>query len=149
MHGTGLVAAALARLISRPSARAVLLVATVVCLAVLAGVLAGRAFAEGIDTYCNDCFLPSSGVPAVSQAQHYTFEWNELYDAADTNYYWLEVFYYHVNGGLTFCRRRLLGTDVYSDTSCGTNGYLADARCHTVNGTGNDYFNCYAEYRTN
>jgi hypothetical protein len=113
-------------------------------LAALAAVLAVRALAAGNDNYCNGCMLPSSGIPAVSQAHHYTFDYNELdtYPYEPFQNYFEEVYYYTVSTNTRWCVKEQLGTSVARADGCGTQGNLADARCHLTRGTGPAQADC-------
>ena len=135
----------------KSSAKKLALLITVVgCLAVLAGVLAVRAFAGGDDTYCNGCTLAKSGIPAVSQAHHYTFDYNDLstYQFEPFSIYDEEVYYYSASLNQSFCVRQQYGSEVTS-TNCGSQGNLVDARCHVIQQTGPAQANCIAVYNTN
>lgn len=132
------------RLVQSPK-RPWVLVASVCCLAVLAGVLAARAFAQNTDYYCSPCVLQSSGVPAVS-ADHVSFNFNVLTTAPwSSQSFWEQVYYYSSSRNQQWCTVTTYGTTV-SSSSCGTSGYLADARCHLVMGTGPATANCEADY---
>lgn len=125
-----------------------LLVASVCCLAVLAGVLAVRAFASTTDYYCAPCVLSSSGVPAVSD-DHYTFDSNYMTTAPWSSLdFWEQVYYYSGHLQKEWCNTTTFGTFARS-SSCGTSGNLADARCHLVMGTGPATATCEAVYSSN
>lgn len=121
-----------------------LLVASVCCLALLAGVLAVRSFAT-LTYYCDACTLSSDGVPAVSGAES-TFNNNYMatfyYSVLN---YWEQIYYYTVSGGRQFCSGSTYGQYIYV-TNCGTGGLSATARCHFYNGSGPERANCSAEY---
>jgi hypothetical protein len=126
------------------------LIVMVVCSASLAGVLAVRAFAAGDDNYCNGCTLAKSGIPAVSQAHHYTFIYNDLstYPYEPFTFYDEEVYYYSASLNQSFCVRSTYGTEVTS-TNCGSQGNLVDARCHVIHQSGPAQADCIATYNTN
>jgi hypothetical protein len=133
-----LVAAAPEMSRKRPR-RVVLLVIAVVCLAVLAGVLAARAFAYGIDNnYCNPCTLPASGAPAVSQAHHPSFYLTGMYVNTYT-YYWESVYFYSANLNLPMCYVEAWVSGTYgvsTKPNCTTGPSDTDARCHVTHGSG-------------
>jgi hypothetical protein len=124
--------------------RAWLLVASVCCLALLAGVLAVRSFAT-LTYYCDACTLSSDGVPAVSEA-HTTFNNNYMATFYYSNSNYAEqVYYYNAPQNQLFCVGTAYGQYIYV-TNCGTGGVSATARCHFVQGYGPGRANCSAEY---
>ncbi len=131
------------------STRVGVLVLGACCLAVLAGVLAARAFASGTDYYCQGCTLSSSGVPAVSQAHHPSFFWDGMFTGKydPSHQYWEAVYFYSANQNRTMCYSQVF-TNYGESTppSCTTGPSDTDARCHLTMGTGPAKADCEAEY---
>lgn len=131
-----------------PPRRGRLLVVSVVCLVVLAGVLAVQAFAGRDASYCYPCTLPASGVPAVSQAHHSSFYDSDMYVASDT-YYWMGVYFYsaNLNSVMCYAQADVTGyTGVETPVSCTTGPSDTDARCHVTHNSGpapNSYCEAY------
>ena len=110
----------------------------VICLAVLATVLAARALASD-DTYCDECTVGS--VPAVSGSHDLTY--NEMFTYS--NYGDLEIYDYRADEDLTSCEDDQSDTDlVYY--SCDAFDPPATARCHLLDGYGPWTAYCDAEY---
>ena len=111
----------------------------VLVLAVVAGVLAAKAYAT-TNTYCNGCKLGQ--VPAIGAAHRYNF--NLL--NSDPNYADPQIYYYNTNNGVMSCNA--YGTHIRGiSVDClppGTSS--ATARCHFLNGTGPFITLCEADY---
>lgn len=149
MLRTGFVAAASGVLRKQPP-RSLLLIAAVACLAALAGVLAVRAFAGGNDYYCNNCILPANGVPAVSQAHHPSFYFNDMETGAgSSHYYWEQAYFYSASLNLVMCSGQAytnMGVSTVPVTGCTTGPSDTDARCHVFKNTGPAHAWCNALY---
>lgn len=102
----------------KSSSRVVLLVGAVCCLAIVAGVLAVRAFAWGQDTYCDGCTLPASGVPAVSAAHHPSFYFGNMNTGAFShNYFYEEIYFYSATANKVMCAGAALTNQRYHDAN--------------------------------
>jgi hypothetical protein len=124
----------------KPSMRAALLASAVCCLAVLAGVMAVRAFAAA-ETYCNQCTLGQ--VPAVSSVR-WTYDLNEM--GLNTAAY-LEIYNYNSNLGIESCEDHSTDRANYIGQECMPTTPKADARCHLLHGDGPYVVNyCRANY---
>jgi uncharacterized protein YxeA len=130
--------------------RAVILVLAVCLLAILAGVLAVRAFAEGTDNYCYPCLLQTDGVPAVSQAHHSSFYSDDMETYTYSESYYTEaVYFYSASQNRTMCY-----VAAYTNEDVGT--YVdcinvskpsdTDARCHLTSGPHSTDAVCDAHY---
>jgi hypothetical protein len=119
--------------------RAVGLVLLAMSLAVIAGVMAVRAFASTA-VYCNGCTLSSSGVPAVS-ASHST--WSDNYIL--TGGYADEQIYNYSSGGFTECTAQSDHVDTLT-IFCTPPYEPSTARCHLLHGTGPETAECQADY---
>jgi hypothetical protein len=134
------------------SRRSILFTLVVCCLAVAAGVMAERAFANGSTVYCADCTLPSSGVPAMSGVFK-DFYYN---DEATANYVDAQIYNYYSNTvTCSFHGDHVLRIWTGYPTitqpesaSCVPSTTFADARCHLLDGTGPSVAYCYARYET-
>lgn len=119
--------------------RMVGLVLLAVGLAVIAGVMAVRAFA-GTAIYCNGCNLPSSGTPAVS-ASRSTYTNNYIL----TGGYADEQIYNYSSSGVTECTAQSDDVDTLT-IFCIPYSNPATARCHLLHGTGPETAECQADY---
>jgi hypothetical protein len=121
------------------SSRALVLVFAICCLAVGASITAERALANGSTEYCNNCTLPSSGVPAQS-AVFKDFYYNDM--SSTQGYVNAQVYNYY--SGTTTCS--YFGDHVVhmytgypgpaGQTSCIPSTVFSSARCHLLDGTG-------------
>jgi hypothetical protein len=147
LHRTGTVTAARRPLGKAP--RLVALAASVLCLTVLAGILAAHAFAGGSDFYCDTCTLYPDGVPAVSQAHHSSFYEDTAApeDTGYTNSYWMAVYFYSANQNRTMCYTEAFGKyGVETGSGCTTGPADTDARCHMTHQSGSVLAFCGAFY---
>lgn len=126
----------------KPRSRAVLLALAVCGLAVIAGVLAVRAFAAGTEEYCAQCTLPSSGVPAVSSVR-FTFDANSINTVHQDD---MQIFNYNANLNVVSCPKAGWNTTQVINNPCSPTTSKADARCHLLDGTGPDTAVCEAHY---
>ena len=120
------------------SPRALVLTLAVVSLAVLAGVMAVRAFASTA-TYCNACTLKSSGVPAVS-ASRSTYSMNFIYTSG-----YADEQIYNYGDGTTQCSAQSNHVTTLT-IFCHPWSSTATARCHLIHGTGPETAFCEATY---
>lgn len=126
--------------------RMVVIGAVVCCLAVVAGVMAVRAFAAGVDVYCQSCTLHTNGVPA-SSGDRWTFQDNTLDSAVDILHF--QIYMYNVNNNLVKCSLALDSNFLYNPCAP-PSGMKWQARCHTLQGDGPaDFVDCNASYSGN
>lgn len=123
------------------STRAIALALTASCLAVLAGIMAARAFA-GNEIYCNSCVLGSGGTPAQSSVRS-NYSQNTM-GASPAAY--LQIYNYASNGGITSCEQHTSTKATGTVIPCRPTTPTADARCHQLHGTQSIIGQCNANY---
>jgi hypothetical protein len=136
------------------SVRTIVVTLTVCCLAILAGVVAEQALANGSTEYCDHCTLPSSGVPAQSTVFK-DFYYN-LEASSYSVYANMQIYNYY--SGTTTCAYRQDDTILLytgspqgygqNQDSCIPSTIFSSARCHLLDGTGPITAICYANYQT-
>jgi hypothetical protein len=105
--------------------------------AVVSGVVASAAYSASLVTYCNDCTLSSSGVPAVSGGNYYFFE---NYITVSPSPADIHVYLYNTSTGNQTCNASAT-SQIYIGSFCSN---IATARCHLLNGTGPRSATCWA-----
>ena len=131
------------------STRSIALILATCCLAVAAGIAAGRALANGNTTYCYQCTLPSDGVPAKSNVFK-DFYYNEFSSLGG----YVAPHIYNYYSGTTTCQYHSdYAIYIYTgypggQDSCIPTTTFADARCQLLHGTGPVEAVCQADYET-
>jgi len=133
------------------SRRTIIAAVTVCCLAVVAGVAAEHALANGGTVYCDGCTLSSDGVPAQS-AVFKDFYYNDMSTSTAAD---LQIYNYY--SGTATCRYHAddsvkvwTGFPTYGryGYSCVPSTVYSSARCHLLNNTGPTQAGCFAYYET-
>lgn len=114
------------------------LVLAVLALAVVAGVMAIRAFA-GTNTYCNSCTI--SNTPAVGTTLDYTSNHSSTFQAKKQQIYYYEVLNGVTSGSVSSGNTQVLGLNHIGHPTTGP----ATARCHLLN-DGTVTATCWADF---
>lgn len=138
------------------STRAKIITLIVSLLAVVAGVVAVRAFANGSVTYCYNCYLGEGGTPAQSSVMK-DFYYNDMVESSPDYRYNMELYNYYQ--GTKTCsfpayaeEEDWTGWPTYplpNEDSCIPNTVYSSARCHLLGGSApGTEFLCWADYET-